>query len=110
MNIDNTVYYEVETRNKDTGYWQHAITCYPPYQTAIERRRFLLFFTRDVLVVKNLRSAEDTARSNALLHARSYRKRSFPLRYQSRVVHVRISGSVAWHTVIWCNGHFRNDS
>lgn len=108
LSIDTTssIFYTVEFRHPDTGYWTEEATFKPDYKiTKTISPHKWLFFTWETTLTEchNEGQAEDAARARALVMARSL----------SSVYDVRIrtcdqhADSDWWYTV-WENGKFKD--
>jgi len=101
----NTIYYVVEYRARDTGYWTEEELFKPEYKiTKTISPRSFLFFTWEKTVTEchNQEEAGDAARVKALKCARSLRDKDVCVRSCTRIA------DYEWWSTIWENGKFKD--
>ena len=99
----NTIYYVVEYRARDTGYWTEEELFKPEYKiTKTISPRSFLFFTWDVTECHNQEEAEDAARTKALKMARALHDKDV------RVMACRYRKGYEWWVTVWENGKFKD--
>jgi hypothetical protein len=107
LSVDTTLamYYVVEYRARDTGYWIKEKEFKPDYQITktISLHKFL-FFTWETIATEcpNEEAAEDSARTQAIRCARSLHDKDVRIRSCTKY-----SICDSWFT-IWINGQFKD--
>jgi hypothetical protein len=107
LSVDTTIamFYTVEYRARDTGYWTEEKTFKPDYQITktIKFHKFL-FFTWETTLTEcpNEEAAEDAARTLAIKCARSLSDKEVRIRSCTH-----FTDYDEWFT-IWLNGKFKD--
>jgi len=101
----NTIYYQIDARDPETGYWSSRAKFRPPYditRTVIPRR--WLFFTWEEIVntINNQQEAEDEARVEAIRFAQELTDHSV------RVQKCRGYGWSPMWILVWEDGKFKD--
>jgi len=108
LNVDQltSLFYTVEYRHKDTGYWTEEKMFKPDYKITktVSPHRFL-WFTWETTVTKchNQREADDAARIFAMSLARELFRD-----YDVRVRTCDQYHDCDWWTTVWLNGKFKD--